>query len=816
VIDDEQGVINMKTHARVVVIGGGAIGVSVAYHLAKYGWKDVVLVEKHELTSGSTWMAAGNCSFFHGNYYCTQVNMKSIDIYQQLEAETGQAVGWHTTGSIRTADNPGRMEELGYIYSMHQCLGLDVSWVTPEEMAKLHPMMNVEGLLGGLYWPDDGDVDPSGITQAMAIGAKRHGAEFNLHTQVTGIDKTPSGEWLVHTDKGDITCEWVVNAAGLWAPQIAEMVGLDVLPSIPGEHTHILFESIHAVESRDKYLPLVRDPDRSIYIRQEMDSLILGLYESKVKQWYPKGVPWDYAQTELQPDIDHIADFIEHGIYRFPVMGETGFKHVTDGPITYTPNGDPLVGPAYPLKNFFNACGYSFGITQAGGIGHYIAGWMMNGEPEIDLWPVDSRRYGSYANWAYNHEKIEDTYPRLYAIIYPNDWRGAARPNRTSPIYEHQKQAGASFGEYFGWECPNYFTDKADDRCETPSWKHNNSFPYVAAECRHVMEHVGLIDLTRFAKTRISGPGAEAWLNRMSCQKVPTTVGRIALSPMLDANGAFKTDMTVTKAGEGDYFCVTSSVGKRHDQHHMCLNLPEDGSVEMEDLTYKMGCFVIVGPKSRQLLEKVAHADVSNTSFPFGTSQEMFVGRVKCRVNRMNYVGELGYEIFHPIQSQIPLCETLMEAGRDLNIKMIGMYAMDSMRLEKGYLAWKAEMNVHHTPLETNVAWTVKWDKDFVGKEALLKQKEAGPALKLVCLTVDTEDADPLGYNPIYAGGERVGMTSSGGYGHRVEKSIGLGYVSPEHAAPGTSLEVGVLGKRYPAQVVPMPLYDPKNERMKA
>ena len=805
----------MKTHARVVVIGGGAIGVSVAFHLAKYGWKDVVLLEKHELTSGSTWMAAGNCSFFHSNYYATQVNMKSIEIYQNLEKETGQSVGWHTTGSIRTADNPGRMQELGYIYTMNRCLGLNVDWVTPEQMAKLHPLMNVDKFLGGLYWPDDGDVDPNGITQAMAIGAKKHGAELNTHTMVTGIDRTPGGEWVVHTDKGDITCEWVVNAAGLWAPEVAAMVGLEI-PSIAGEHTHILFEAIDAVEKSPTMLPLVRDPDRSIYIRQEMDSLILGLYESKVKQWYPKGVPWDYAQTELQPDIDHIADFIEHGIHRFPIMGETGFKHVTAGPITYTPNGDPLVGPAYPLKNFFHACGYSFGITQAGGIGHYIAGWIMDGEPEIDLWPVDSRRYGSYANWAYNHEKIEDTYPRLYSIIYPNEWRSAARPNRTSPIYEYQKQAGASFGDYFGWECPNYFTDSDEDRCEKPSWKRNNTFDYVAAECRHAAEHVGLIDLTRFAKTKITGPGAEAWLNHMTCQKVPVKDGRIALSPMLNKKGTFKSDMTVTKVKAGEYFCVTASVGKRHDQHWMIENLPTDGSVCMEDLTYKMGCFVIVGPKSRDLLQKASYNDVSNAAFPFGTSREIFVGRVKCRVNRMNYVGELGYEIFHPIEAQISLYQALVEAGKDLDFKMIGMYAMDSMRLEKGYLAWKSEMNVHHSPLETNVDWTVKWDKDFIGKEALLAEKDKGPALKLVCMTVDADDADPWGYNGIYADGKRIGMTSSGGYGHRVGKSIGLGYVPPEFASPGTRIDMEILGKMCTAEVVAMPLYDPKNEKMKS
>jgi dimethylglycine dehydrogenase len=497
-------------------------------------------------------------------------------------------------------------------------------------------------------------------------------------------------------------------------------------------------------------------------------------------------------------------------------MGEHGFKHVTVGPITYTPNGDPLVGPAYPLKNYFLACGYSFGITQAGGIGHYIAGWMMNGEPEIDLWSVDSRRYGSYANWAYNHEKIEDTYPRLYSIIFPNEWRDAARPNRTSPIYEYQKAAGAAFGDYYGWECPNYFTDQASDRYETPSWRRNNAFQYVDRECKHVMNHVGLLDLTRFAKTRISGPGAEQWLNKMTCQKVPVTEGRIALCPMLDDNGAFKSDMTVTKIAEGDYFCVTASVGKRHDQHWMMLNLPDDGSVLMEDLTYKQGCLIVAGPRARDLLAKAAYGDVSNEALPFSTSKALYVGRVKCRVNRMNYVGELGYEIFHPIESQIPVFKTLMAAGTEFEIKMFGMYAMDSMRLEKGYLAWKSEMNVHHNPLETHVAWTVKWDKDFIGKQALEKVKAEGGKLQLVCLDVAAEDSDPWGYNPIFNGSDRVGMTSSGGYGHRVEKSIALGYVPPELADAGTRLEVEVLGKKLPAQVVAMPMYDPKNERMKA
>jgi dimethylglycine dehydrogenase len=807
----------MKTNARVVVIGGGCVGASIAYHLAKYGWTDVALIEKHELTSGSTWMAAGNCSFHHGNYYGTAINKKSIEIYKTLEKETGYSPGWHTTASIRTADNPDRMDELGYTYSMNKCLGLDVEFVTPSDMAKLHPLMNVDGLVGGLYWPDDGDVDPNGITQAFAGAAKKMGAEINTHTRVTGLAfKDHSQEWVVHTDKGDITCEYVVNAGGLWAPEVARMAGIEI-PSIAIEHTHILFESIGAVEERDTYLPLVRDGDRSIYIRQEMDSLILGMYERNAKQWYKNGVPWDYAQTELEPDIDNIAENIEHGIFRFPIIGETGFKHVTAGPITYTPDANPLVGPAYPLKNFFLACGYSFGVTQAGGIGHYLAGWIMQGEPELDLWTVDSRRFGSYANWAFDHEKIPETYAMLYDKIYPNEWREAARPARTSPIYEFQRQANASFGDYLGWECPNWFAPAGQDNKEIPTWRQSNAFDPVKRECRHVMDHAGLLDLTRFAKARITGPGAEEWLGYLTCNRLPARDGQIALTPVLDDQGRFKTDMTVTRVAQDDYFLVTASVGKRHDHHLLKTELPKDGSVLMEDLTYTMGCFVIAGPKSRDILEKVCYQEVSTDALPFAASRKIYVGRTQCRVNRMNYVGELGFEIFHPIEQQIPLYLKLMEAGREFNLENIGMYAMESMRLEKGYLGWKSEQTIHHNPLETPVAWTVKWDKHFRGKAALEKIKETGVAQKLVALVIDTKDgAQALGYNAIYKDGTYVGMTSAGGFGHRIEKSIALGYVTPALADPGTALEVNILGENRPARVETMPLYDPDNTRMKA
>ena len=402
----------MKSQARVVVIGGGAIGCGVLYHLAKYGWSDVVLIEKNELTSGSTWLAAGNCSFYHPNYYEAKVQVWSVELYQALEAETEQPTGWHTTGAIRLASNQDRLDELKYNCTKDKCLGLNVEMIGPERIKELHPLINTEGLLGGLYHPDDGDVDPNSMTQAMAKGARMHGAEIYRFTQVTGIEPTKSGEWLVKTDKGDITCEHVVNAAGLWAPEVGAMVGLDI-PSISCEHHHILFETIPEAAERQKagqHFPLVRDPDLSIYVRQEMDSFILGMYESTGIPWHPEGVPWDYAQAELPIDLDRITPYIEACIKRFPIMEQAGLKHTICGPITYTPNADPLVGPAFPLRNYWLCCGYSFGITQAGGIGRYMAEWIMDGQPSIDLWPADSRRYGSYANRSYNLQKIADTY----------------------------------------------------------------------------------------------------------------------------------------------------------------------------------------------------------------------------------------------------------------------------------------------------------------------------------------------------------------------------------------------------------------------
>ncbi len=808
----------MKSHARVVVIGGGAIGCGVLYHLAKFGWKDVVLVEKNELTSGSTWLAAGNCSFYHPNYYEAKVQMWSVELYQALEEETEQPTGWHTTGALRLGSTPERMDELKYNATKDRCLGLNVEVIGPEEIKKLHPLINTDGLLGALWHPDDGDVDPNGVTQAMAIGARKYGAEIYRYTKVEDITRNKSGEWVVHTDQGDITCEHVVNAGGLWAPEVGRMVGLDI-PSIACEHHHILFETIPDAAERQqmrKHFPLVRDPDLSIYFRQEMDSFILGMYESKGVPWHPEGVPWDYAQSELPIDLDRITPYVEACLKRFPVMENAGLKHIVCGPITYTPNADPLVGPAFPLKNFWLCCGYSFGITQAGGIGRYLAEWIMEGQPSIDLWPADSRRYGSYANKCYNLQKIADTYPRIYAIPFPHQFRDAARPVKTAPIYERQKVAGAVFGDAFGWERAQWFSPNGPGDKDVDSWRRTNWHEPVGEECRKVMEGVGVLDLSGFSKFEVAGPGAEAYLDRLSCNKVPTEIGKIAIFPALTEQGTFLCDMTATKVGEDRWWIITAAVAKRHDHHHLLLNLPDDGSVELKDFTTAYGCLVVAGPKSRELIQKLTETDMSNAAFPFATSQEILIDHVPVRANRLNFVGELGWELFHPIEQQLYLYDKLMEAGQEFGIANFGIRAMDSMRLEKGYCTWKGELNIHHTPWEAGLDWQVKLDKgEFIGREALIKQKEEGVPARLVLMVVEAADADAYGYNAIWKDGEYVGMTSSGGYGHRVGKSLAMGYVKPELAEPGVKLEVEILDERFPAEVVAMPLYDPKNESLK-
>jgi dimethylglycine dehydrogenase len=594
------------------------------------------------------------------------------------------------------------------------------------------------------------------------------------------------------------------------------MVGLNI-PSVACEHHHILFEKMDAVADRSEMLPLVRDPDESYYLRQEGDSLLLGMYENRAVPWYPKGVPWDYAQRELPTDLDRILPYVEACIHRVPIMEHAGMKHVTCGPITYTPNADPLVGPAFPLRNFWLCCGYSFGITQAGGIGKYLVEWIVDGYPSTDLWPVDPRRYGEYASHQYLLDKVADTYPRIYDIPFPNQERDAGRPVKTTPIYPRLKAANAAFGEMYGWERPNWFAPQGATAKDVDSWRRTNWHDPVGREVKAVNEGVGVLDMSGFAKFLVSGPGAEAYLDRLSCNKVPTQIGRIAIFPTLTDKGTFLCDMTVTKLADDQFVIVSAAMATDHDHHQLLLTLPDDGSVTLEDVTTEIGCLVVAGPKSRDVLAKLTEADLSNQGFPFATMRRIEVAGVPVQANRLNFVGELGWELFQKIEQQLPLYDAIMEAGQEFGIVNFGIRAMNSMRLEKGYCTWKGELNTLHTPWEAGLGWQVKLDKgDFIGKDALIEQKEQGVPQKLVLMAVEADNADGYGYNGVYKDGRYVGMTSSGGYGWRVDKSLCMAYIEPELAEVGTRLEVEILDQRHSALVVPIPFYDPKNERMKA
>ena len=805
----------MINHARVVIIGGGVAGCSTLYHLTKLGWSDVVLVEKNELTSGSTWLAAGNVPHYHRSFNTTKINDYAVQLYPTLEAETGQAVDWHTTGSLRIALIPDRMDEYKHVAGKDKLVGIQSELVGPQEMKKIFPLINTDGVAGGLYHPNDGHVDPASVTLAMAKGARNRGAEIYAYNPVTDISQTPAGEWVVHTRNGDITCEYVVNAAGLWTAAIGAMVGL-YLPVIAMEHQHILFEDVPELVESDLQLPLLRDPDTSYYMRQELKGLLIGPYESKPAAWHPDGVPLDYASQTLTPDLERIQDILMAAVKRVPAMAECGVKEEVNGPITYTPDGGPLLGPAFGLRNFYLNGGHCFGITQCAAYGLHTAEWIIEGEPSIDLSAADARRYGAYANRYWAHEKILESYRMMYAIEYPDEIRFAARNAKTTPIYDILKSKGACFSQTYGWERASWFASQGTRPEDNNSFKRTNWHDAVGEECRAVRERVGVLDLSGFSKFQISGLGAESFLNYIITSKVPKAIGKIAVAAMLTQKGTIKCDVTVTKIAQDKFFVISAAAAERHDLDWMRRLMPGDGSVTIENLTYRYGTLVLAGPKSREVLSKLTETDLSNAAFPFGTMQNIYVNLSPVMALRIGFTGELGWELYHPIEHQRDVYKALMNAGEEHGITDFGIRAMMSMRLEKGYRVLGRELSSERTPLEAGLNRFVDFHKgNFLGRQALLQQKEKGLAEKLVLTTVETGDADAIGDEPVYQGDEIVGRVTSGGYGHTVKKSLAMAYVNTGLIQPGTRLEIAILGERYPAEVVRIPYYDPENERLK-
>ncbi|WP_455373143.1 GcvT family protein [Limibacillus halophilus] len=812
----------MKSHARVVVIGGGAVGVSTLYHLAKKGWSDVVLLERKELTSGSTWHAAGLLPLFNMSYSVGQIHKYSVKFYQELEKETGQDVGFAKVSNIRLAMNQDRMDEYMQYKGVADTIGIDVKVLTPEEVVEVWPLAVTDGLIGAIQHPDDGYIQPADLTQALAKGARALGAEINRNTTVTGIKRTPSGEWLISTDKGDITCEHVVTCTGSFARQTGKMVGLDI-PVIPVEHQYIVTEPHPEIMKRkEQGLPemgVLRGSDGAWYMREERGGLILGPYEHGAPACYVDGPSEDCEYELFQEDLDRLMPHIESAIERVPAFGEVGIKKVYNGAIAYTPDGNPIIGPAWDLPNFWLNEGHSFGITAAGGAGWQLAEWIVEGEPTIDMLGVDPRRYGDYCTKSYLVEKNEEAYAHVFVTHFPDEERPAARPLRRTPVYDRLKDLGAVFGQSFGWERANWFAPEGVPAEDDWSFRRSKYFEHVGNECKNVMENVGILDLSGFAKARISGPGAEAFLDNLVANKLPKKVNRIALAHALNTRGGVHSEFTILRESDESFYCVSAGGFQRLDHDWVKKHMPADGSVRFDHLTNAMGVLIVAGPKARELMKRVSpYTDFSNAAFPWLSAQDIDVGLAPCRAVRVNFVGELGWELHHPIEYQLHIFDRLMAAGADLGIKPFGLRAMDSLRLEKSYRLPGRELSIEYAAFESGLQRFVHPNKgDFIGRDALVEWQQKGFNYAFTTLEVhDVTDADALGSNPIYKDGKLVGRATSGGYGFRIQKSLVLAMVDPALSEPGTSLEIDILGKIYPCTVLEESPYDPNNERLRA
>jgi dimethylglycine dehydrogenase len=834
----------MKSAARVVVVGGGVVGVSTLYHLAKLGWSDVVLVERKELTSGSTWHAAGLLPLFNLSYAVGQLHKYSVGFYPTLEEETGLSVGFSQVSNIRLARTPDRMDEYQYYAGVAQTIGVETNFLTPAQVKDIWPLASMDGIIGAIQHPADGYIQPADLTQALARGARLRGAEIYRNTAVTAITQQPGGEWLVTTDQGEIACEHVVFASGNFARQTGAMVGLDI-PVIPVEHQYIVTEQHPAIMAqRAAGLPemgVLRESDSSWYMREEAGGLLLGPYEIGAPACYVDG-PAGTSEYELFPDaLERLEPYILSAIERVPAFGEVGVKRVYNGAIAYTPDGSPIVGPAWQHRNLWLNEGHSFGVTAAGGAGWQLAHWIVEGEPTIDMMGVDPRRFGAYAGRGYLIEKNQEAYAKVFTVHYPDEEREAARGLRRAPCYDRMKTLGAVFGTVFGWERPNWFAPPgyslseadlarsdvllnhnhpaADDEPIREKWsfRRSNYFEHVGAECRNVMKNAGLLDMSAFAKCRISGPGAEAWLDGLLTNAIPKKVGRVTLSYLLTTRGGVRSEFTVYKEGRDSYFLVSAGAYERHDHDYLRKAMPRDGSVEFERLTTAMGVLVLAGPKSRDILAKLTDADLCTAAFPWLTGKTISIGVAQVEALRVNFVGELGWEIHHPIEMQNYIFDKLFEAGTECGLKPFGIKAMDSMRLEKGYKLIPRELSIEYSAYESGLDRFISTKKEtFLGREALFTAHAAGDKWRLVTMEVHgVTDADARGSEAVYQDGTLVGRTTSGGYGWRTSKSLAIAMVPPALALLDAKFEIAILGTRYEATIIEDSPFDPANERLR-
>jgi dimethylglycine dehydrogenase len=805
----------MTEQARVVIIGGGAVGCSALYHLAKLGWTDCLLVERNELTSGSTWHAAGNTPNFSTSWNVIKFQRHSTRLYARLGEEVGYPINYHITGSLRLAHNKARMDEFKHVAAMARAQGLEFALLTPAEAKAKYPFLETHDLVGALWDPLDGDIDPSQLTQAFAKGARDLGCRIKRFTKVTGLQRTPTGEWCVQTDKGDITCEIVVNAAGYRAGEIMTMVG-QYMPIVSMSHQYLVTESIAELEARKEKLPLLRDPDVSWYLRQERTGLLLGPYEWKATPHWLDGIPDDFANQLWPDDLERLEKYIDDAIKRVPILGKGGVQRVINGPIPYSPDGNPYIGPAHGLTNFYQCCCFSFGIAQAGGAGKSVAEWIVHGEPEWDFWVFDPRRYTDYATKKYVTGKAIELYQNEYAIAFPGEERPAGRPAKTTPLYEKLRMKGAMFCARGGWERAAWFPRPGDRREWKPSFQRTNWHGAVAEECAAVRERVGILDLGGFTKLMVEGEDAAAWLDPMICGKLPK-LGRTTLSYMLNDKGGIVSEVTITRLAPDKFYLLSAAAAEWHDIDWLERHRPKDASVRIENLSARLGTLILAGPKARDVLAQVTEADLSNAAFPWLSAREIEIGYARALALRINYVGELGWELHLPMEQLAHVYDLLWEAGQPEGIRDFGMYAMDSLRIEKGYRGWKTDMTHEYTPLMASLDRFVDLAKPaFRGRDALIREHNSGPKERLVPLVLDgAGDADAPSCAPVWQDGQIVGLVTSGAYGHTIKKSIALAYVRTDLAKPGTALDIEIFGERRPAKVGSEPLYDPSNARLR-
>ncbi|MEZ5811156.1 MAG: FAD-dependent oxidoreductase [Rhizobiaceae bacterium] len=851
----------MKDSYRAVVIGGGVVGCSVLYHLAKAGWTDVVLIERSELTSGSSWHAAGGFHTLNGDPNVAKLQAYTVSLYKELEEISGQSCGLHLTGGVMLADTPERMDFLRLAHAKGRYLGMETELITPSEAKAMFPLMDETNFIGAMWDPVEGHLDPSGTTHAYAKAARVLGAEVILRNRVVELTQTPDGTWNVVTEKGTVKAEHVVNAGGLWAREVGRMAGLE-LPLLAMEHMYLLTEDMPEViefnESTGREMIGIIDFKGEIYTRQERNGMLLGTYEKACKPWSPTETPWDFGHELLQPDIDRISPSLEVGFRHFPPIENAGIKQIINGPFTFAPDGNPLVGPVQGLTNYWSACAVMAGFSQGGGVGLALSQWMVNGDPGADIWGMDVARFGEWATLRYTNAKVRENYSRRFSIRFPNEELPAARPQETTPLYDVMvRDNHAVMGDSWGVETPLWFAPSAEEARDVLSFHRSNDFEHIASEVKKTRESVGVTEISNFAKYQVDGPGAEAFLNRLMTNTMPKT-GRIVLTPMLNENGKLIGDFTIAKVCDDRFMIWGSIAAQKYHMRWFEQHMPKDGSVTVQRFGMNLVGLSVAGPNARKVLEKLTDDDISGSAFRFMDFRRMDINAAPCMVNRLTYSGDLGYEIWMAPAYQRRVYEGIKQAGAEFGIVDFGMRALLSMRLEKNFPTWFRELRPIYGPFEGGMERFVKLSKnDFIGREAAAKEHADGPKLRRVSFIVDAEDADVMGDEPIWArvgdadydtvepphgygaprfgpdGGEIafaegssqrdgdwrvVGWVTSGGYAHFVGHSMAQGYVPAELAGDESAgmFEIEILGRRRPARVNIDPPFDPAGEKMRS